>query len=118
MSRKKANTYKKREDRQYLIGRNYKDYQSYMAENPDVFVTQMDTVYNDVSNGPYIQTYKFVCGGFFFAILQNEKTASAMTEGVNRLEAILGTEVFRKYVHVLLTDYAEEKTIPKICPAA
>ena len=108
MSRKKANTYKKREDRQYLIGRNYKDYQSYMAENPDVFVTQMDTVYNDVSNGPYIQTYKFVCRGFLFAILQNEKTASAMTEGVNRLEAILGTEVFRKYVHVLLTDRGSE----------
>ena len=66
ISRKKANSYKKREDRRYLIRRKYKDYQSYMAENPNVFVTQMDTVYNDVSNVPFIQTYKFVSGEFLF----------------------------------------------------
>ena len=108
MSKKKANNYKKREDRRYLIGRNYKDYQSYMMENPDAFVTQMDTVYNDVSNGPYIQTYKFVCGGFLFGLLHDVKTASAMTEGVDQLEAILGSNVFRKYVNALVTDRGGE----------
>jgi len=108
MSKKKANTYKKREDRRYLIGRNYKDYQSYTAENPNVFVTQMDTVYNDVTNGPYIQTYKFVGGGFLFGLLHDEKTAATMTEGVNQLETILGSNVFRKYVNVLLTDRGGE----------
>jgi len=108
ISKKKANNYKKREDRRYLIGRNYKDYQAYMAENPDVFVTQMDTVYNDVTDGPYIQTYKFVSGGFLFALLHDEKTAPVMTEGVNQLETILGTNNFRKYVHVLLTDRGGE----------
>ena len=108
MSKKKANDYKKREDRRYLIGRNYKDYQAYMKENPDAFVTQMDTVYNDVSDGPYIQTYKFVRGGFLFALIHAEKTASAMTEGVNQLETVLGSNVFRKYVHVLLTDRGGE----------
>lgn len=108
MSKKKANDYKKREDRRYLIGRNFKDYQSYMAENPDAFVTQMDTVYNDVTNGPYIQTYKFVCGGFLFALLHDEKTSSTMTEGVNQLETVLDSNGFRKYVHVLLTDRGGE----------
>lgn len=108
LSKKKANDYKKREDRRYMIGRCYKDYQAYMAENPDAFVTQMDTVYNDVSDGPYIQTYKFVSGGFLFALLHDEKTASVMTEGVNQLETILGANVFRKYVHVLLTDRGGE----------
>lgn len=108
LSKKMANNYKKREDRRYLIGRNYKDYQAYIADNPDIFVTQMDTVYNDVTDGPYIQTYKFVNGGFLFALLHDEKTAPAMTEGVNQLEAILGSNVFRKYVHVLLTDRGGE----------
>lgn len=110
MSRKKANTYKKREDHRYLIGRNYKDYQTYMSENPNVSVTQMDTVYNDGSSGPFIQTFKFVGTGFLFGLLHDEKTALEMKKGVDRLEMILGPKMFRKYVHVLLTDRGPEFT--------
>ena len=110
MSKKKANTYKKREDHRYLIGRNYKDYQTYMAETPNVSVTQMDTVYNDGSSGPFIQTFKFVGTGFLFGLLHDEKTALEMKKGVDRLEMILGPKMFRKYVHVLLTDRGPEFT--------
>lgn len=110
LSKKKANNYKKREDHRYLTGRNYKDYQVYMAENPDVSVTQMDTVYNDGTNGPFIQTYKFVCAGLLFGLIHDEKTAQEMKAGVDQLETILGTNVFRKYVHVLLTDRGSEFT--------
>ena len=110
MSKKKANTYKKREDHRYLIGRNYKDYQTYMSENPNVSVTQMDTVYNDGSSGPFIQTFKFVGTGFLFGLLHDEKTALEMKKGVDRLEMILGPKMFRKYVHVLLTDRGPEFT--------
>ena len=110
MSRKKANTYKKREDHRYLIGRNYKDYQTYMSENPNVSVTQMDTVYNDGSSGPFIQTFKFVGTGFLFGLLHDEKTALEMKKGVDRLEMILDPKIFRKYVHVLLTDRGPEFT--------
>lgn len=108
MSRKKANTYKKREDRRYLIGRTYKDYQAYMVENPDKSVNQMDTVYNDVTNGPFIQTFKFVDVGLLFALYHEEKISDTMKKGVDQLETILGTEVFRKYTHVLLTDRGGE----------
>ncbi len=110
MSKKKANTYKKREDHRYLIGRNYKDYQTYMSENPNVSVTQMDTVYNDGSSGPFIQTFKFVGTGFLFGLLRDEKTALEMKKGVDRLEMILDPKIFRKYVHVLLTDRGPEFT--------
>ena len=74
ISKQKSKGYKKRSDRRYLQGRTYKDYKQYIAENPDVFVTQMDTVYNDET----------------------------------LLEEILGKEIFRKYVHVLLTDRGSE----------
>lgn len=104
----KAPTYKKRQDRRYLQGRTYKDYNAYLAENPDVFVTQMDTVYNDESRGPFIQTFKFVKTGLLFALLHDEKTASSMLYGVNLLEEILGLKLFRKHVHVLLTDRGSE----------
>lgn len=108
MSKAKRNEYKKRENRQFLIGRTYKDYTAYLEENPDVFVTQMDTVYNDVTNGPYIQTFRFLCCKLLVSIYHEEKTAASMIEGINILEAVLGKEVFRKYVHVLLTDRGGE----------
>lgn len=110
MSKKKAKGYKKRADRKYLLGRTYRDYRTYLECNPDVFVTQMDTVYNDETNGPFIQTFKFVNAGVLFAILQDSKTAESMKQGVDLLESVLGAQVFRKYVHVLLTDRGSEFT--------
>lgn len=110
ISKKKSNEYKKRSDHRYLKGRTYSEYKEYLSENPDVFVTQMDTVYNDGTNGPFIQTFKFVNAGILFGIYHETKTAQTMKEGVDLLESILGTELFRKYVHVLLTDRGSEFT--------
>ena len=110
ISKKKSKGYKKRTDRKYLQWRTYKDYKEYVSENPDVFITQMDTVYNDETNGPFIQTFKFVNTGVLFAVIHGDKTSESMKQGVDLLESILGTEVFRKYVHVLLTDRGCEFT--------
>lgn len=110
ISKKKAKGYKKRTDHKYLLGRTYKDYQTYLSQYPDVFVTQMDTVYNDETNGPFIQTFKFVPAGVLFALIHDSKTSESMKNGVDLLEAILGTDIFRKYVHVLLTDRGTEFT--------
>ena len=108
LPKKKAKTYKKRVDRKYLEGRTYKDYNSYLSDHPEVFVTQMDTVYNDETNGPFLQTFKFVRAGILLSLYHNEKTSASMKEGIDILESILGTELFRKYVHVLLTDRGTE----------
>lgn len=108
ISKKKSKGYKKRADNKYLKGRTYKDYLCYIADNPDVFITQMDTVYNDETNGPFIQTFKFLNASLLFAILHDAKAAYSMKQGVDLLESILGPEIFRKYVHVLLTDRGSE----------
>lgn len=108
LPKKKSNEYKKREDHKYIQGRTYKDYATYRQENPEAFVTQMDTVYNDETTGPFIQTFKFLSAGLIFGIYQENKTALSMKSGVDLLETILGTEVFRKYVHILLTDRGSE----------
>ena len=68
----------------------------------------MDTVYNDEPTGPFIQTFKFIPLGILFALYQTEKTSSAMKDGVDILETILGKDIFRKYVNVLLTDRGSE----------
>ena len=84
------------------------DYEAYREKNPDSFVTQMDTVYNDGSNGPFIQTFKFTCCGVMVAIYHDTKTAQDMLDGVDALEKILGRKIFRKYAQVLLTDRGPE----------
>lgn len=106
----RARGYKKREDRAYLKGRLYEDYKAYMRENPDAGVVQMDTVYNDGSSGPFLQTFKFVRLGLMVAFYHDTKTAKDMTDGVNRLEAILGRQLFDRHVEVLLTDRGSEFT--------
>lgn len=108
ISKKKSVIYKKRADNKYLTGRTYKDYKEYIKENPDCFVTQMDTVYNDESTGPFIQTFKILRAGILICILHNEKTAENMVNGINLLEDFLGHDVFCKYVHVILTDRGPE----------
>lgn len=108
LPKKKAKAYKKRANRAYLEGRIYKDLNAYLSDNPEVFVTQMDTVYNDETHGPFLQTFKFVRAGIILALYHDEKTAASMKDGVDILESILGAEVFRKYVHILLTDRGTE----------
>jgi len=106
--KKRSKLYKKRIDRKYLLGREYKDYLAFIDENSTSRTTEMDTVYNDESTGPFIQTFKFLGPEIFFAFLHKEKTANSMVMGINRLEEILGPAVFRKYVNVLLTDRGSE----------
>ena len=101
-------TYKKRSERAFLVGREYKDYEAYMEEHPDAHVVQMDTVYNDVTNGPFIQTFKFMDDHFLFSILHGAKTSEEMVAGVSMLEKILGEELFEQEVQVLLTDRGSE----------
>lgn len=108
ISKKKTDLYKKREDRNFLKGRTYKDYKVYTSDNPSLYVMEMDTVYNDVSNGPFIQTFEFIEFGFTFGILHTSKTAQDMVNGIDLLETILGPALFRKYAAITLTDRGSE----------
>lgn len=108
ISKKKSKGYKKQTDRKYLKGRTYKDYKVYLEENPDVTVVQMDTIYNNETNGPFVQTFKFIRTGVLVAIFHDSKTAESMKSGVDLLESILSPELFKKYVHILLTDRGTE----------
>lgn len=106
--RAKKTPLRKREDRKYLQGRAYKDYLAYLEENPNAFVTQMDTIYNDETNGPFIQTFRLMSCKLLFAVLHKNKTADNMLKGVNILESVLGRELFEKHCHVILTDRGSE----------
>lgn len=112
ISHKVTKNYKKREDRSYLNGRLYSDFQAYCSEHPQANIMEMDTVYNDVTNGPFIQTFKFLPFGFLFAIYHDKKTAAEMTDGLSKVEDALGEKLFNTWAEVTLTDRGTEFSDP------
>lgn len=110
ITKKVSSRYKKRKDNAYLKGRTYSDYLQFMEAYPGTSIVQGDTVYNDVSNGPFIQTFKFIKYSFLFALYHEKKDAQSMKEGFDALEDILGKDIFRTEVHICLLDRGSEFT--------
>lgn len=108
ITKKASNKYKKREDKKYLNGRTYDDFINYTAENKNLSVVEMDTVYNNGSTGPFMQTFKFLDYSFMFIVYQEEKTAKSMVEGADLLEKILGEDLFSEEVAIIKTDRGSE----------
>lgn len=111
-SKPRKTALKKRQDRSFLKGRLYSEYLLFIQENSETHVVQMDTVYNDVSQGPFIQTFKFLDYGFLFAVYHQQRNAEAMIRGVQLLDSILGASLFNQQVEVLLTDRGPEFSDP------
>ena len=108
LAKKKSIEYSPRKDRSYLKGRTHKEYTEFKEMNPDASVVEMDTVYNDGSNGPFLQTFKFMKYDFLFCIYHHQKTSQTMLEGILLLESILGEQIFNEEVMVLKTDRGSE----------
>lgn len=111
MTKKKKNLYKKREDRRYLKERTYDDFEKYVASHPYQDIVEMDTVYNDVTNGPFIQTFQFTKYNLMVGIYHKEKNAKSMYEGVKIVHNLLGHDLFKKYLAIILTDRGSEFTM-------
>lgn len=107
-SKKKPVVFSPRKDRSYLKGRTHKEFIEFLEMNPDTSVVEMDTVYNDGSKGPFLQTFKFLKYDFLFCIYHRQKTSQSMLEGILYLESILGESLFNEEVMVLKTDRGSE----------
>jgi IS30 family transposase len=87
--------------------RKYVDYLKFIAENPDVNVVQMDTVYNNPS-GPYIQTLKFKKEVIQIGFIHQVKDNEAMASTFDYIEEVFGHEWFCTNIPVILTDRGTE----------
>lgn len=99
--------YKKRKEPINYEGRRYQDFLRFRAENPDIPVVEMDTVYNSLQ-GPYLQTFLFSNTSFMIGFLHTEKTSESMAKSLNTLQKNLGAALFSKLFPVLLTDRGSE----------
>lgn len=106
----KKTVYKPRNDRSHLKNRLMKDYQEYTDSHPEAVIWQMDTVYNGVSGGPFIQTFIHPDSSFMIGILHQEKTAQSMLNGIRMIRHTLGATRFKKIFSVILTDRGSEFT--------
>lgn len=108
MKKKDQVKYKKREDKANLKGRTYDCFEKYKMEHPSASIVEMDTVYNDVSNGPFIQTFMIVSYGIMIAVYHTEKTSETMVNGLHYIKELLGNDYFKSIFQTLLTDRGSE----------
>lgn len=108
VNRKRFNgKFKKRKEPANYAGRQYSDYLQFRAENPDVPVVQMDTVYNS-PHGPYLQTFLFEKTALMIGFLHQEKLCVNMANPLNALQNRLGDMLFAALFSLLLTDRGSE----------
>lgn len=108
MKKKDQVKYKKRENKLYLKERTYDCFEKHMKEHPSTSVVEMDTVYNDVSNGPFIQTFMLVAYGIMIAVYHTTKNAESMVNGLRYIKTLLGDSLFHSIFQILLTDRGSE----------
>jgi IS30 family transposase len=101
------NKYKKRTEKASYEGRRYSDYLRFRAENPEIPVIQMDTVYND-SSGPYLQTFLFEKTSFMIGFIHKNKECESMAGSIDTLQSQLGVELFSLLCSLFLTDRGGE----------
>ena len=106
------NKLKKRSEPVDYTGRKYEDYINFIADNPNIPTTEMDTVYNN-AQGPYIQTFIFEHTGLMIGILHSEKTAVSMASSFDNFQDLL-EEDYSKLFSLILTDRGTEFAKPEL----
>ena len=96
-------------EREVFAGRTYKDFKALGLSS---FV-EMDTVISAGDCLKCILTFYFRDDKLFLAYLLNRCTKGAVRAVFDRIEQRLGTMTFSIIFETILTDYAEEKTMPK-----
>ena len=107
--------YKKPEfkvDKGCRIGRNYDDFQAFLAKNQDTTVVQMDSVIGS-KGGKCLLTIHFVDTSLMLAFLRDANTSKSVTDIYEMLYETLGKELFTTLFPVILTDNGSEFSNPK-----
>ncbi len=106
-------------DSRCRLGRTYADYTRFLAENPGLPVTEMDTV-EGVKGGKVLLTLHFMPYDFMLAFLLDRKCSAAVADVFadirRRLAAAYGEEegrgFFKRLFPVILTDNGSEFSDP------
>jgi len=98
-------------DKKCRIGRNYDDFNIFIKNNPEVAVTEMDSVIGRVG-GKVLLTLMLRSCGFMFAFIRDSNNSQSVIDIFKNLWEIAGEDLFRKLFGVLLTDNGSEFSNP------
>lgn len=98
-------------DKSCRIGRTYEDFITYMNENQDTPVVEMDTV-EGVKGGKVLLTLHFRQSEFMLAFIRDANTSRSVINIFEKLYWELNPDVFIKLFPVILTDNGSEFTNP------
>ena len=98
-------------DKDCRNGRTYKDYLEFIAQNPSLPVTQMDSV-EGKKGGKVLLTLHFVKAEFMIAFLRDANDAQSVIDILERLYLEMRPDIFMNVMPVLLADNGAEFSNP------
>lgn len=98
-------------DKKCLVGRTYEDFISYMENNSDTPIVQMDTV-EGIKGGKVLLTIHFVNCSFMLAFIREHNDAQSVINIFNYLQKTLGIDKFKELFILILTDNGSEFSNP------
>ncbi|MDD4295781.1 MAG: hypothetical protein PHC69_02350 [Ruminiclostridium sp.] len=98
-------------DRSCRIGRTYDDFHSFLEHNSYPLIVEMDSVIGKVG-GKVLLTLHFVKSEFMLAFLRNSNDSQSVIDVFNKLNEILGIDLFKELFPVLLGDNGSEFSNP------
>ncbi|MGV8147203.1 MAG: hypothetical protein ACLKAK_12700 [Alkaliphilus sp.] len=99
-------------DKSCRIRRTYEDFEDYIRLNPDTPVVEMDSL-EGTKGGKVLLTIHFRNPQFMLAFIRDANTSGSVIDIFEALYSNLSRENFTTLFPILLTDYTEEKTMPK-----
>lgn len=107
--RKQATIYKI--DKHCLEGRTYEEFESYIKENPDTPVVEMDSV-EGRKGGKVLLTIHFVNTSFMLAYIRDHNDSQSVIDIFNMIQSVIGITKFKELFVVILTDNGSEFSNP------
>lgn len=99
-------------DKTCRVGRTYQDYLHFLEENPDIAITQLDSV-EGKKGGKVLLTIHFVKAEMMLAFIREHNDSRSVTEIFNKLYEILGHDHFTAIFKLCLADNGSEFSNPR-----
>lgn len=112
MSKRRANKINFKVDKACRIGRTHADFLSFIAQNPDAPIVEMDSV-EGTKGGKVLLTIHFTVPQFMLAFLRDANTSQSVIDNINRLYLELCPDKFCRLFCVMLGDNGSEFSNPK-----
>ena len=110
---RKKNQNKQKKDYSYRICRTYEDFLNLLKKHPNIHVVEMDTVIGTNEQGKCLLTLLFREFNFMIARILPDKSSKSVKDELDKIEKIIGTELYKRVFKYILTDNGGEFQRPE-----